>query len=188
MATRIVLAINSVGGSGGREAPDSGGESRMHAMPKVTLREITSATVRQVTALSVHESQRPFVATNAESLAEALFKREAWYRAVYADEDLVGFVMLFDEALRAPPKPEPRIALWRFMIDQRFQGRGIGAAALSCVIEHVRQAGSYLSLQVTYVPGPGCPEGFYIKAGFQHTGRDDMGEVILELPLRHSSA
>ncbi len=160
----------------------------MNLSPKVSLREITSATVRQVTALSVGESQKTFVAPNAVSLAEALFKKEAWYRAVYADDELAGFVMLFDEGLRDPPKPAPRIALWRFMIDHRFQGCGIGMAALELIIAHARNAGPYDSLQVTYVPGPGCPEGFYLKAGFLHTGREDDGEVILELPLRPSAA
>jgi diamine N-acetyltransferase len=155
---------------------------------KVSLQQITSATVRQVTALSVKDAQKTFVAPNSVSLAEALFKKEAWYRAVYADDELAGFVMLFDEGLRDPPTPDPRIALWRFMIDQRFQGCGIGMAALKLVIAHARDAGPYDSLQVTYLPGPGCPGGFYLKAGFLHTGRVDNGEVILELPLRPSSA
>jgi hypothetical protein len=51
----------------------------------VTLREISAATVRQITDLAVAPEQQRFVATNAVSLAEALFTPEAWYRAVYAD-------------------------------------------------------------------------------------------------------
>lgn len=156
----------------------------MSALPAVSLREITSATVRQVTALAVADRQRSFVATNAESLAEALFKKEAWYRAIYAQDQLAGFVMLFDERRREPPPEAPRIAIWRFMIDHRFQGQGIGMAALKLVISHARLAGCFESLQVTYVPGPGCPEPFYVKAGFLHTGREDDGEIILERPLR----
>ena len=66
----------------------------------VTLREITSETVRAVTKLAVRPDQQGFVAPNAVSLSEALFSDEAWYRAIYADEDLVGFVMLADETLK----------------------------------------------------------------------------------------
>ena len=55
-------------------------------MLQVTLREITSETVRAVTKLAVHPSQVGFVASNAVSLAEALFSSEAWYRAIYADD------------------------------------------------------------------------------------------------------
>jgi diamine N-acetyltransferase len=36
---------------------------------------------------------------------------------------------------------------------------------------------------VSYVPGPGCPEPFYLRAGFQHTGKVDDGEIVLALPL-----
>ena len=68
-----------------------------------------------------------------------------------------GFVMLFDEALRTPAPPKPRVALWRLMIDKSYQGAGIGTAALELVIDYVRSTGRYSSLQVSYYPGPGCP-------------------------------
>jgi diamine N-acetyltransferase len=155
---------------------------RMATAPTVTLREISASTVRAVIALSVRDDQRRFVATNAESLAEALFKKEAWYRAIYAGERPAGFVMLFDEALRLPP-PHPRAALWPFMVDLPIQGRDIGSAAPRLVIDHVRSAGPYSSLQVSYFPGPGSPESFYRKFGFQPTGREDEREVIIELAL-----
>ena len=35
---------------------------------------------------------------------------------------------------------------------------------------------------LSYVPGDGCPEPFYLSLGFRHTGRVDEGEVVLELP------
>jgi diamine N-acetyltransferase len=69
------------------------------------------------------------------------------------------------------------------MIDARFQGQGTGAAALQQVIAHVKSRGLFASLVTSYVPGPGCPERFYVRAGFRHTGKVDDGEVVLELPL-----
>ena len=155
---------------------------------RVSLREITSDTVRAVCKLSVAEHQTGFVAPNAVSLAQALFAPEAWYRAIYLDEELVGFVMLEDESLLSPPPTQPEIGVWRFMIDAKFQSRGVGRAALLQVIEHVRSKGLFTSLQLSYVPGPGCPEPFYLSLGFRHTGRVDEGEVILELPLASAAA
>jgi diamine N-acetyltransferase len=149
----------------------------------VSLREITAETVRQVTSLSVNPDQQRFVASNAISLAEALFSEEAWYRAIYVGESPAGFVMLYDESLRAKPPPAPQVGLWRFMIDARFQGQGTGAAALQQVIAHVKSGGLFSSIVTSYVPGPGCPERFYVRAGFRHTGKVDDGEVVLELPL-----
>ena len=155
--------------------------------PLVTLREITSETVIPVVRLSVAENQKGFVAANAVSLAQALFAPEAWYRAIYAGEELAGFVMLEDESLRSPPPAQPQIGVWRLMIDAKFQGRGIGRAALQRVIEHVRAKGLFSSLALSYVPGPGCPEPFYLGLGFRHTGRLDGDEVVLELPLQRDA-
>ena len=152
----------------------------------VTLREISAHTVIPVVKLAVSESQKGFVAPNAVSLAQALFAPEAWYRAVYMGEELAGFVMLADESLKNPPPRAPTIGVWRFMIDSRFQGKGVGRAAMQLVISHARSKGIFDVLELSYVPGPGCPEPFYLSLGFRHTGRSDEGEVVLELPLLKS--
>lgn len=149
----------------------------------VTLREITEDTVIPVIKLSVAENQRSFVATNAVSLAQALFSRAAWYRAVYLGDEPAGFVMLHDETLLDPPKSDPEVGVWRFMVDERFQGRGVGREAMRQVIAHVRAKGASRSLWVSYVPGPGCPEPFYRSLGFLPTGRMEGEEIVLELPL-----
>ena len=145
---------------------------------KVTLRAITADTVRAVTKLAVHPDQAGFVATNAVSLSQALFSDEAWYRAIYADDELVGFVMLADGTLPDPPPAKPVVGLWRFMIDARHQRRGIGREAMRLVIEHVRSRGVH-ELTTSYVPGPGCPEPFYRGLGFVPNGEIDDGEVVM---------
>jgi diamine N-acetyltransferase len=155
---------------------------------QVTLREITPATVRAVTDLAVAESQRALVASNAVSLAEALFSSEAWYRAIYHADDLAGFVMLYDESLRPNPPPMPELWVWRLMVDSRCQGRGIGRAAMELVITHARHKGVAPVLQLSFVPMSGSPERFYRSLGFRHTGRSQDGEVVLELPLASAAA
>jgi len=150
---------------------------------RVSLREITAETVRAITRLSVDDSQKGFVAPNAVSLAQALFAPEARYRAIYLDDTPVGFVMLADDSQRLPPPEHPEIGVWRFMIDARHQGQGIGRVALGQVIEQVRSRKRFARLELSYVPGPGCPEPFYLGLGFRHTGRVDGDEVVLELPL-----
>lgn len=154
----------------------------------VTLREITAETVIPVVKLAVSEEQKRFVAPNAVSLAQALFAPEAWYRAIYLGDELAGFVMLADESLKDPPPAAPTLAVWRFMIDSRFQRQGVGRAALLRVIAHARSKGVFRVLELSYVPGPGCPEPFYLTLGFRHTGRSDDGEIVLALPLHEGSA
>ena len=154
----------------------------MAVPPPVTLREITSDTVLAVTGLATDEAQLVFVAPNAVSLAQALFAPEAWYRAIHAGDELAGFVMLYDETLRASPPEVPELWVWRLMIDTRFQRRGVGRGAMERVIEHARLRGAPV-LQLSYVPQDGGPEAFYLGLGFRHTGRTLDGEIVLELPL-----
>jgi diamine N-acetyltransferase len=69
-----------------------------------------------------------------------------------------------------------------------IQRRGIGRAALLQVIEHVRRKYLFTSLQLSYVPGSGCAEQFYLELGFRHTGQMDEEEVVLELLLEQNEA
>lgn len=153
--------------------------------PLVSLRPITADTVVRITRLNVRPDQQGFVAPNAVSLAQALFAPEAWYRAIYADEQPAGFVMLHDESLAPVPPTQPKVAVWRFMIDAAFQGRGIGRAALLQVIEQVRSRGVCETLTLSYVPAPGGPEGFYLGLGFRPNGEMDEDEVVMALPLHN---
>lgn len=142
----------------------------------VTLREITRATVYDILELEVAESQRNFVATNAKSLAEAYFYRaEAWFRAIYADETPVGFLMLCDDPAKS------FYYLWRFMIDARYQGLGFGKRALQLVIDHVRTRPNAAALSLSCVPASNGAGPFYEKMGFVYTGEEDDGELVMRL-------
>jgi diamine N-acetyltransferase len=145
--------------------------------PSISLREITKETVRSICNLSVAPEQNRFVAPNAVSLAEALFEPKAWYRAVYAGEEPVGFVMLFDD----PEAPE--YYLWRFMIVAGCQGRGYGKQALALVIDYVRSRPGAAELTTSCVPGEGSPCEFYKKMGFAFTGEVDESELLMRLRL-----
>ena len=151
--------------------------------PNITLKPITGETVRQITDLAVRPDQARFVASNAVSLAQALFRDVAWYRAIYADEEPVGFVMLADETLQALRHDNPGVCLWRFMIDARHQRRGIGREAMRLIIDHVRSRPDVQRFYTSYVPGDGCPEPFYRSLGFQPNGEKDDGEIVLVYPL-----
>jgi len=140
----------------------------------VTLREVTAETVRAICDLQVRPEQQAFVASNAVSIAQAYFDPKAWFRAIYAGEDPVGFVMLsLDEKT-------PEYCIWRFMIDARHQGRGYGRAALELAIDHLRGRPGATEVLLSYVPAPGGPEAFYRQAGFQPTGQVVEGEVVMK--------
>jgi RimJ/RimL family protein N-acetyltransferase len=154
--------------------------SRPSAPPRtVALVDVTPSNVRAVTRLAVHHSQQHLVATVAESLADALVPPiddgvpvQPWFRAVEADGELAGFVMIAD---RTDAHPVPH--LWRLLVDRRFQGRGIGARVVALVAQHARDRGA-TELGVSYVDGPGGPSRFYEHLGFRPTGEVVEGEVV----------
>ena len=144
----------------------------------VSLREITQETVNSILNLRVTKAQEQFVASNAFSIAQAHFSPEAWFRAIYADETPVGFLMLSDQ----PDKGE--YYLWRFMVDAQHQGKGYGRRALELLIEYVKTRPNVKELFLSHVPGTGSPEGFYHKLGFEHTGEKAGEELVMKLTLR----
>lgn len=158
------------------------------APDQVTLREITAATVRAVTKLAVTEYQNRFVAPNAVSLAQALFAPDAWYRAIYSGEELVGFVMVSDQSQLIPPPETPEAFVWRLMVDAKFQQKGIGRAAMLLVIDHIRSKNIFNELKISYVPEEGGPERLYLSLGFRPTGEVDDGEVVMSLQLNGTTA
>jgi len=143
----------------------------------LSLREITADTVRDICDLVVDKAQEEFVASNAESIAEAYFCKEAWFRAIYCGDTPVGFVMLHLE-----PEDGEHF-LWRFMIDQAQQGQGYGKEAMHLILEHVRTLPNATTLKLSCVPGEGSPEEFYIGLGFTFTGEIEDGEKIYSYRL-----
>jgi diamine N-acetyltransferase len=145
-------------------------------MTEVELREITSETVRQVTALAVAPDQEGYVASNAISIAEAYFEPKAWFRAIAAGDELVGFAMVY----RDPTAGE--FYVWRFMIDAGHQGKGYGRRAVELLVEEARRDGAE-KVTLSVVPGDRSALGFYEQIGFVETGAVHGKEIELALPL-----
>lgn len=143
----------------------------------ISLREITAKTVGEVCTLSrtLTPPKSNFVAGNAFSIAQAHFDEHAWFRAVYADETPVGFIMISD-------KPDiPEYFLWRFMIAGDHHGKGFGRRAIELLVEHVKSRPEATELLVSCGQGEGSPEGFYQKIGFKHDGNRYGKEIGLTL-------
>ena len=150
--------------------------SRLTSKSTVSLREVTEENLFAVLKLHVDEAQKQFVASNAVSIAQAYFARErAWFRAIYADETPVGFLMLEDD----PQKPE--YFLWRLMVDTKYQGLGFGFKGMDLLVAHVKTRPGAVELKTSYVPGEGSPGPFYSKIGFVETGEILEDERVMSL-------
>lgn len=151
----------------------------------LSLREITDENRDAVVALRLGAGQHRFVSTVAESLREAdeTPAGKPWYRAVYAGERPVGFVMLSWNVTPDPPEIIGPWFLWKLLVDEAHQHRGYGRETVRLVTDIVRANGA-TTLHVSYAPGDGGPEPFYRGLGFLPTGElDPHGEVVLALDL-----
>ena len=146
-------------------------------MAEVTLREVTRETIWPIMLLEVAEDQSHLVAPNSMSIAEAYFEPKAWFRAIYADEDPVGFVMLYDD-------PEtPKYYVWRLMIAAEHQRKGYGKRGMELLLDYVRTRPGATVVTVGSIPGDGSPQPFYESLGFVDTGEISGGENTLQLEL-----
>ena len=147
--------------------------------------------LRHVVELRTHRSQERLVSPIAASLAQVAVppfeqgfgddpndpRVVPWPRIVHADGEPVGFVML-----EVPTEANPEPFLWRLLIDRMHQRRGIGKRVVLAVIEQAKTWGSD-SIAVSWMPGVGSPERFYLSLGFEPTGEIDEGEVVARLKL-----
>ncbi len=165
---------------------DSSGGAALTHPAAVTLREISDLNRADILRLAVRPEQSEFVDGVADSLAEAATKPDAcpWFRAIYADQTPVGFVMITDGVPSGHPEFEWPYYLWRLLIDADHQRRGYGTAALGLVVDYVRGRPGSVELVTSVVPGEGSPMSFYERSGFHPNGRMLDREHVYVLPLR----
>ena len=111
----------------------------------IRFEEITNRNIWKVCMLEPFEDQKDFVAENIQSLAEAYATRNegnnALPLAVYAEDTLIGFVMIGKGTVGNENESElirENYSLWRLMIDKRYQGHGLGRQTLDAVIAFIR--------------------------------------------------
>lgn len=157
----------------------------------VTLRPITVDNWLECVELKPTDEQvqAGFVAPNAFSLAQASF--EPWWHplGIYADEVMVGFVLVGTWPTTGIPAYYPGVPagedyILRFMIDGRYQRKGYGRAAMLSVIDRVRQRPGSHTLALSYEPNNDRAAALYASVGFRLTGQMHDGEVEAKLDLR----
>lgn len=145
--------------------------------PQITLEAVDKGNRAAILALELAPEQQGFVASNAESLAEARRDDEAVARAVVAAGRVVGFLMY------SAPDDEDEAIIYRFMIDRREQGRGLGRAAVARVLEEIAGLGHIHRVSICYEPENEAARRLYGSFGFVEKGLDEDDEMIAVLEL-----
>ncbi|MFX1418901.1 MAG: GNAT family N-acetyltransferase [Promethearchaeota archaeon] len=149
------------------------------------LKKITKINLRSILNLDVKPGQKNLVASNAVSIAEAHFNKDAWFRAIYADKNPIGFVMISDSSLKhkSNPNHRPSYFLWRFMIDAKHQGNNYGKEAMKIIIDHVKSRPNAEELLLSHSKLDGHAGEFYKRCGFEYTGGEIGDELVMRLKL-----
>ncbi|MEW2417686.1 GNAT family N-acetyltransferase [Streptomyces sp. NPDC046866] len=149
------------------------------------LAPVTAANFDAVCAVRVRPDQEHLVSPVVKSLAEAyVHGAVAWPRAIVDGDEVVGFVMAFLDIAWDPARDpaDIRSGIWRLNIDAAHQSKGYGRFAVQAVTAELRARGASRAY-VTWEPGPGTPEPFYLGLGFRLTGERSGGQTVAVLDL-----
>ncbi|MEC1179537.1 GNAT family N-acetyltransferase [Metasolibacillus meyeri] len=141
----------------------------------IQFKEIDRKNFWDVIDLNVAEEQKDFVASNLFSLAQAKAYPECICLAIYAEEVLVGFVMYcMDE-------DDHEYWIYRLMIDEKFQGKGYGKAAMEKLIVHIKKDVNHHVIYLSFEPENHLARRLYKKLGFEPDGRVIDDEIVYRL-------
>ena len=135
----------------------------------VSLNPVTRENYEEVCNLQVEKEQEDYVADNIWSLVESMFNPTYQTRAIYNNNTPVGFLMW------VPMKPD-EVSIWRFMVDKKYQKRGIGRKALQLAIEEIKQTEGLKRIGIYYNPHNPVAKKFYSSLGFVEIGREENGD------------
>ena len=131
------------------------------------LTDVTEDNWRDVASLSVKDSQKDFLAPAIGIMARGYVYRNcnAKVFVIEMDEVIVGAALVrefTDEPLGYD--------LQQFMIDQRYQGKGYGSAALGLILDELRKEGHFDHVEVCVKKNDAEAIHLYEKYGFVDSG------------------
>lgn len=147
----------------------------------ITLKAITEENFIDAFNLKLAPGQERFVSHPVRSLAQAYVYREQCQPfGIYEGDTMVGYVMvIYDYDI-------PEYDIWHMMIDESYQRRGYGSAALDLVLDYIKTKPFGSSNRVTLTCNRDNIQALklYKSKGFTETGAEDEDEIELSLMLK----
>ncbi|MEG0133234.1 MAG: GNAT family N-acetyltransferase [Clostridium sp.] len=137
----------------------------------IEIKRVTEENLSAILELHVSENQKSYIETTEECLKEAL--EESCYQPVglYKDGDLVGFAMygIFKSE-------NHRVWLDRYLIDEKYQGKGLGSEILEALINHLAKEYNCNEIYLSVYDDNECALHLYGKFGFRFNGEFDINK------------
>ena len=145
----------------------------------IELRPLDESNIVDCISLKVTADQSACIDTNENSVVAAKEHPDvARPFVIYADGVAVGFTMFAFEP--DSEDPDDRYWLWRFMIDEKSQGRGIGRAALEQIIAYFKDNGA-TNIRLSTKESNTKAIHLYESFGFKRNGDMVGEETVFEL-------
>ena len=161
----------------------------------IALQPITENNFEDVLKLKASEE---FVATNAYSLAEAYCSLKDAVEtgepylnvdvpyAIVNDKTVVGFLMVSFENGKDVGSDDNIYWISRIMLDEKYQGKGYGKAAMALLIDYVKtkpNGNEAKYIYTSHIPNNHIAAKTYAGFGFEKTGQMLDGECVMRLIL-----
>lgn len=150
----------------------------------ITLREITRDNWRECAKLKVAADQQRFVAPNSWSLLQYLYQDPTDTFVpfgIYDGDTMVGFIMYgmteYGDGLTG-------WEIWRLMVDERYQGRGYGRAALHAMTALMQERLGCDEIIIMFEHDNSAAQQLYESVGFVDTGIMEDNEKVYRLDVR----
>lgn len=145
----------------------------------IELRPLDETNTDDCVRLKVSEDQAKYIDTNENSIAAAKEHADvARPFVIYKDGVAVGFTMFAFEP--DYEDPDDRYWLWRFMIDEKYQGCGLGRGALLHIITYFKENGA-TNIRLSTKESNANAIHLYESFGFKANGDMVDEETVFEL-------
>ena len=115
--------------------------------------------------LEVADEQKSYMEPNAVSIAQSKFEPSLRPYVICADGQTVGFLMF-----NSVPEELDGYWIYRIMVDQAYQGQGIGKAATTLILSEMADAFGAKKVIVGYHPENAGAHQLYRSLGFEDHG------------------
>lgn len=130
-----------------------------------------------VLSLRMHANQASFVASNSDSLEEAEDNPACVPLIIRAAGEPVGFAMY------ALDEDDGKYWIYRLMVDERFQGKGYGRAALTQILNTLAELPDCPCVILGVKPENKQAHRLYEGVGFRITGDVIDGEIVMKYDI-----
>lgn len=142
----------------------------------IKLRTIDEDNYRDCLNLSASATNPNFVDSVTYSLAEAwVFYKDIKPFAIYADEKIIGFVSMY--------VGEENYQIINFLIDDAFQGKGMGSIAANLCITFLQNEYQASQVSVPVETDNVAAQKFWRKLGFDFSETVEDGYIFMRLYL-----